>query len=171
LLLFSAATLISYHNRFRLSTTFLKSFLSWKTLFSVTGIYVNISVRLCQQLFFEIFSSFFRAVVLSRRCLNNESEYIIPHCTCQHYFSNFLHKSSPATSIPHKQGIFAMFLFCFLLFYKERKLLSELFHQICQIVIFIQTCKYSAVSGIIYDHLAQGSQISEDIKCVYCPNN
>ena len=27
--------------------------------------------------FFEIFSSFFRAVVLSRRCLNNESEYII----------------------------------------------------------------------------------------------
>ena len=121
--------------------------------------------------FFEIFSSFFRAVVLSRRCLNNESEYIIPHCTCQHYFSNFLHKSSPATSIPHKQGIFAMFLFCFLLFYKERKLLSELFHQICQIVIFIQTCKYSAVSGIIYDHLAQGSQISEDIKCVYCPNN
>ena len=171
MLLFSAATLISYHNRFRLSTTFLKSFLSWKTLFSVTGIYVNISVRLCQQLFFEIFSSFFRAVVLSRCCLNNESEYIIPHCTCQHYFSNFLHKLSPTTSIPHKQGIFVMFLFCFLLFYKERKLLSELFHQICQIVIFIQTCKYSAVSGIIYDHLAQGSQISEDIKCVYCPNN
>ena len=119
----------------------------------------------------QIFSSFFRAVVLSRCCLNNESEYIIPHCTCQHYFSNFLHKLSPATSIPHKQGIFAMFLFCFLLFYKERKLLSELFHQICQIVIFIQTCKYSAVSGIIYDHLAQGSQVSEDIKCVYCPNN
>ena len=57
---------------------FLKSFLSWKTLFSVTGIYINISVRLCQQLFFEIFSSFFRAVVLSWRCLNNESEYIIP---------------------------------------------------------------------------------------------
>ena len=27
--------------------------------------------------FFEIFSSFFRAVVLSRHCLNNESEYII----------------------------------------------------------------------------------------------
>lgn len=112
-----------------------------------------------------------KVVVLSRCCLNNESEYIIPHCTCQHYFSNFLHKLSPATSIPHKQGIFAMFLFCFLLFYKERKLLSELFHQICQIVIFIQTCKYSAVSGIIYDHLAQGSQVSEDIKCVYCPNN
>ena len=55
LLLFSAATLISYHNRFRLSTTFLKSFSSWKTLFSVTGIYVNISVRLCQQLFLKSF--------------------------------------------------------------------------------------------------------------------
>ena len=55
LLLFSAATLISYHNRFRLSTTFLKSFSSWKTLFSVTDIYANISVRLCQQLFLKSF--------------------------------------------------------------------------------------------------------------------
>ena len=34
---------------------FLKSFSSWKTLFSVTGIYVNISVRLCQQLFLKSF--------------------------------------------------------------------------------------------------------------------
>ena len=105
-------------------------------------------------------------------CFHNLYLYLlILGQSCQHYFLNFLHKLSPATSIPHKQGIFAMFLFCFLLFYKERKLLSELFHQICQIVIFIQTCKYSAVSGIIYDHLAQGSQVSEDIKCVYCPNN
>ena len=30
-------------------------FSSWKTLFSVTGIYVNISVRLCQQLFLKSF--------------------------------------------------------------------------------------------------------------------
>ena len=55
LLLFLAATLISYHDRFRLSTTFLKSFSSWKTLFSVTDIYANISVRLCQQLFLKSF--------------------------------------------------------------------------------------------------------------------
>ena len=84
LLLFSAATLISYHDRFRLSTTF-----------------------------FEIFSSFFRAVVLSRRCLNNESEYITPHITCQHYFLNFLHKLSTVMQIPHVQGIFTTFLFYF----------------------------------------------------------
>ena len=34
---------------------FLKSFSSWKTLFSVTGIYANISVGLCQQLFLKSF--------------------------------------------------------------------------------------------------------------------
>ena len=34
---------------------FLKSFSSWKTLFSVTDIYTNISVRLCQQLFLKSF--------------------------------------------------------------------------------------------------------------------
>ena len=34
---------------------FLKSFSSWKTLFSVTDIYANISVRLCQQLFLKSF--------------------------------------------------------------------------------------------------------------------
>ena len=121
--------------------------------------------------FFEIFSSFFQVVLLSRRCLNNESEYITLYGTCQHYFLNFLYKLSPAASIPQKQGILTIFLFCFLLFHKERKLLSELFDQICQIVIFIQTCKYFAVSGVIYDHLSQGSEVSEYIKCIYCPNN
>ena len=65
LLLFSAATLISYHNRFRLSTTFLKSFSSWKTLFSVTGIYTNISVRLCQQLFWNLFKFLSSCCVVS----------------------------------------------------------------------------------------------------------
>ena len=107
LLLFSAATLISYHNRFRLSTTFLKSFSSWKTLFSVTGIYVNISVRLCQQLF-EIFSSFFRAVVLSRRCLNNESEYITLCPTCQHYFAYFSNNFAKAVKKPIIMGFFVI---------------------------------------------------------------
>ena len=140
-------------------------------MFSVTGIYANISVRLCQQLFLKSFQVSFELLcclgVASTTNLSISSASVLVNTI----FSNFLHKLSPATSIPHKQGIFAMFLFCFLLFYKERKLLSELFHQICQIVIFIQTCKYSAVSGIIYDHLAQGSQVSEDIKCVYCPNN
>ena len=145
--------------------------MSWKT-FVCRDRYL--CYHICQTLsttFFEIFSSFFQVVLLSRRCLNNESEYITPYYTCQHYFLNFLHKLSPAASIPHKQGILTLFLFCLLLFYKERKLLSELFHQICQIVIFIQTCKYSAVSGVIYDHLTQSSQVSEGIKCIYCPNN
>ena len=100
LLLFSAATLISYHNRFRLSTTFLKTFLSWKTfVFRDRYLYYHI----CQTLstaFFEIFSSFFRAVVLSRRCLNNESEYIIPCRTCQHYFLYFLNNFEKATKKP-----------------------------------------------------------------------
>lgn len=58
-----------------------------------------------------------------------------------------------------------------ILFYEERKLLSELFDQVCQVIVFIQTCKDLAVSGVIYDDLSQGSQVSEDVKCIYCPNN
>ena len=44
---------------------FLKSFSSWKTLFSVTVIYVNISVRLCQQLFWNLFKFLSSCCVVS----------------------------------------------------------------------------------------------------------
>ena len=44
-------------------------FSSWKTLFSVTGIYVNISVRLCQQLFLKSFQVSFELL----RCLGAAS--------------------------------------------------------------------------------------------------
>ena len=44
---------------------FLKSLSSWKTLFSVTGIYVNISVRLCQQLFWNLFKFLSSCCVVS----------------------------------------------------------------------------------------------------------
>ena len=44
---------------------FLKSFSSWKTLFSVTGIYINISVRLCQQLFWNLFKFLSSCCVVS----------------------------------------------------------------------------------------------------------
>ena len=146
-------------------------FSSWKTLFSVTDIYVNISVQTLQQLFLKSFQVSFELLCCLGAASTTNLSISSPTVLVNTIFRIFCTNYPPATSIPHKQGIFAMFLFCFLLFYKERKLLSELFHQICQIVIFIQTCKYSAVSGIIYDHLAQGSQVSEDIKCVYCPNN
>ena len=113
LLLFSAATLISYHDRFRLSTTFLKTFLSWKTyVFRGRFLYYHICQTSVNN-FFEIFLNFFFVVVLSRYCPDNESEYITPYITCQHYFLNFLHKLSPAKQIPHVQGIFTTFLFYF----------------------------------------------------------
>ena len=113
LLLFSAATLISYHDRFRLSTTFLKTFLSWKTfVFRGRFLYYHICQTSVNN-FSEIFLNFFFVVVLSRYCPDNESEYITPHITCQHYFWNFLHKLSPAMQIPHVQGIFTTFLFYF----------------------------------------------------------
>ena len=113
LLLFSAATLISYHDRFRLSTTFLKTFLSWKTfVFRGRFLYYHICQTSVNN-FSEIFLNFFFVVVLSRYCPDNESEYITPHITCQHYFLNFLHKLSPVMQIPHVQGIFTTFLFYF----------------------------------------------------------
>ena len=113
LLLFSAATLISYHDRFRLSTTFLKTFLSWKTfVFRGRFLYYHICQTSVNN-FSEIFLNFFSVVVLSRYCPDNESEYITPYITCQHYFLNFLHKLSPAMQIPHVQGIFTTFLFYF----------------------------------------------------------
>ena len=54
--------------------------------------------------FFEIFSSFFRAVVLSRRCLNNESEYITLCPTCQHYFAYFSNNFAKAVKKPIIMG-------------------------------------------------------------------
>jgi len=58
--------------------------------------------------FFEIFSSFFRAVVLSRRCLNNESEYITLCPTCQHYFAYFSNNFAKAVKKPIIMGFFVI---------------------------------------------------------------
>ena len=92
---------------------FLKTFLSWKTyVFRGRFLYYHICQTSVNN-FFEIFLNFFFVVVLSRYCPDNESEYITPYITCQHYFLNFLHKLSPAMQIPHVQGIFTTFLFYF----------------------------------------------------------
>ena len=89
-LLFSAATLISYHNRFRLSTTFLNFFRLEKLLFFATFVILAHLVGICQQLFLKSFPvSFKLSYRFSRCCLNNEIEYIILCDTCQHYFSSF----------------------------------------------------------------------------------
>ena len=59
-LLFSAATLISYHVRFRLSTTFLKTFLSWKTfVFRGRFLYYHI----CQTSVNNFFRNLFQFLV------------------------------------------------------------------------------------------------------------
>ena len=58
--------------------------------------------------FTEIFSSFFRAVVLSRRCLNNESEYITLCPTCQHYFAYFSNNFAKAVKKPIIMGFFVI---------------------------------------------------------------
>ena len=90
LLFFSAATLISYHNRFRLSTTVLNFFRLEKLLFFATFVILAHLVGICQQLFLKSFPvSFKLSYRFSRCCLNNEIEYIILCDTCQHYFSSF----------------------------------------------------------------------------------
>ena len=58
LLLFSAATLISYHERFRLSTTFLKTFLSWKTFVFRDNRYLIIPCRYLSTAFSKTFKSY-----------------------------------------------------------------------------------------------------------------
>ena len=59
LLLFSAATLIFYHDRFRLSTTFLKNFFCLEKLsFFATFDILSYLVGICQQLFQKLFKSY-----------------------------------------------------------------------------------------------------------------
>ena len=58
LLLFSAATLISYHDRFRLSTTFLKLFCLEKLSFFATFGILSYLVGICQQLFLKNFNHY-----------------------------------------------------------------------------------------------------------------
>ena len=66
LLLFSAATLISYHDRFRLSTTFLKTFFVLKNFrFSRQVFILPYLPDICQQLFRNLFEFLFRCCVVS----------------------------------------------------------------------------------------------------------
>ncbi|CDC99805.1 unknown [Clostridium sp. CAG:91] len=49
-----------------------------------------------------------RAVVLSRRCLNNVSEYITLCPTCQHYFAYFSNNFAKAVKKPIIMGFFVI---------------------------------------------------------------
>ena len=87
---------------------FLKSFSSWKTLFSVTGIYVNISVRLCQQLFWNLFKFLSSCCVVS--ALPQQRIWVyhpVPHLSTLFciFFKQFCKSSKKA----HNHGLFCHF--------------------------------------------------------------
>ena len=122
---------------------------------------------ICQQLFRNLFEFLFRCCVVSVLPWQRIWVYH-PTYHLSTLFFEFFTQIIPCHANSACTGDFYHFS---ILFYEERKLLSELFDQVCQVIVFIQTCKDLAVSGVIDDDLSQGSQVSEDVKCIYCPNN
>ena len=122
---------------------------------------------ICQQLFRNLFEFLFRCCVVSVLPWQRIWVYH-PTYHLSTLFFEFFTQIIPCHANSACTGDFYNFS---ILFYEERKLLSELFDQVCQVIVFIQTCKDLAVSGVIHDDLSQGSQVSENVKCIYCPNN